>query len=76
MVDYPDVLKMLDKEDTDYFEEFIFYHRQLDSVRQESLGNLNLELSEFIKNYKFKKEIKTENIIKFSNFIDPGVFDD
>lgn len=73
---YPDVLKMLDKEDTDYFEEFIFYHRQLDSVRQESLGNLNLELSEFIKNYKFKKEITTENIIKFSNFIDPGVFDD
>jgi MoaA/NifB/PqqE/SkfB family radical SAM enzyme len=76
VVEYPNVLKMLDKEDTDYFEEFIFYHRQLDSIRQESLGNLNLELSEFIENYKFKKEIATEHIIKFSNFIDPGVFDD
>jgi len=73
---YPDVLKMLNADDPDYFEEFIFYHKQLDSLRQESLGNFNLELLEFIENYKPKKEITKEHIIKFHNFVDPGIFND
>jgi len=76
VVDYPDVLKMLDIEDTNYFEEFIFNHRQLDEVRQEFLGDLNLELLEFIKNYKVTRTVTSEHIIKFHNFVDPELFND
>jgi MoaA/NifB/PqqE/SkfB family radical SAM enzyme len=76
VAEYPDVLRMLDIEDTNYFEEFVFNHRQLDNIRQESLDDFNLELSEFISNYKFIKEVTLEQIIKFHNFVDPGVFND
>lgn len=76
VADYPDVLKMLDIDDTNYFEEFVFNHRQLDNIRKESLGDLNLELSEFINNYKFTKELTSKHIIKFHSFVDPGIFND
>ena len=73
---YPDVLKMLDIDDTNYFEEFIFYHTQLDSIRQESLGDLNLELSEYIKNYVSKKEVTRDQVRKFYPIIDLGSSND
>jgi molybdenum cofactor biosynthesis enzyme MoaA len=73
---YPDVLKMLDKEDTNYFEEFIFYHNTLDKLRHESLENFNIELSQYIKSYKVAKEITTESMANFYNFVDPGIFND
>ena len=73
---YPDVLKMLNANDPNYFEEFVFYHKQLDSLRQESLMDFNLELTEFINNYTYQKNVTTEDISKFYNFVDPGVFDD
>lgn len=76
VIEYPDVLKMLDIDDTNYFEEFIFNHRQLDEVRQEFLGDLNLELLEFIKNYKVTRTVTSEHIIKFHNFVDPELFND
>jgi uncharacterized Fe-S cluster-containing radical SAM superfamily protein len=70
IVEYPDVLKMLDIDDINYFEEFMFHHNRLDSMREESLGDLNKELLEFMNNYKCKKEITSDNLIKFYNFIE------
>lgn len=76
VLDYPEVLKMLDIDDTNYFEEFIFYHTQLDLIRQESLGNYNIELSNYISSYESTKEVTAEHIIKFHHFIDPALFND
>ena len=76
VIEYPDVLKMLDIDDINYFEEFIFNHKQLDQIRQEFLGDLNLELSEFIRNYKLTRTITSKQIIKFHNFVDPEIFND
>ena len=67
---------MLDINDINYFEEFIFNHKQLDQIRQEFLGDLNLELSEFIRNYKLTRTITSKQIIKFHNFVDPEIFND
>lgn len=69
--EYPDILKILNIKDDDYFDEFVFYHNQLDKSRQESLENLNLDLSEYIRTHKPKKQITTEDIIKFVRFVDP-----
>jgi sulfatase maturation enzyme AslB (radical SAM superfamily) len=69
---YPDVLKMLDINDTNYFEEFIFYHNKLDAIRQESLSEVNLELAEYIKNYKSEKAVTSEQVRKFYPIIDLG----
>lgn len=76
VVDYPDVLKMLDIDDPNYFEEFIFYHNQLDKIRQESLGSFNLELSEYMDSYKHVKEVTSETLAQFSQFTNPGVFNE
>lgn len=67
--DYPEILSMLDIDDPNYFDEFIFYHNKLDELRKESLGNLNLELSEFIESYKPTKQVTTEHIAQFHTFI-------
>lgn len=69
---YPDVLKMLDIDDTNYFEEFIFYHNKLDAIRQESLSEVNLELAEYIKNYKSEKAVTSDQVRKFYPIIDLG----
>lgn len=69
---YPNVLKMLDMDDTNYFEEFIFYHNKLDAIRQESLSEVNLELAEYIKNYKSEKEVTSDQVRKFYPIIDLG----
>ena len=69
---YPDVLKMLDIDDTNYFEEFIFYHKRLDSIRQESLKDVNLELAEYIENYKSEKAVTSDQVRKFYPIIDLG----
>lgn len=74
--EYPDVIKMLNANDPNYFEEFVFYHKQLDSVRQESLMDFNLELTEFINNYTYQKNITKEDISKFYNFVEPEWFND
>jgi len=42
----------------------------------QEIRELILELSEFIENYKSTKEITTKHIIKFYDFIDPGLFDE
>lgn len=76
VVDYPDVLKMLDIDDANYFEEFIFYHNQLDKIRQETIGSFNLELSEYMNSYKHTKEVTAETIAQFNQFINPDVFND
>jgi sulfatase maturation enzyme AslB (radical SAM superfamily) len=69
---YPNVLKMLDMDDTNYFEEFIFYHNKLDAIRQESLSEVNLELAEYIKNYKSEKAVTSDQVRKFYPIIDLG----
>ena len=69
---YPDVLKMLDIDDTNYFEEFIFYHNKLDAIRQESLSEVNLELAEYVKNYKSEKAVTSDQVRKFYPIIDLG----
>ena len=69
---HPDVLKMLDIDDTNYFEEFIFYHKRLDSIRQESLKDVNLELAEYIENYKSEKAVTSDQVRKFYPIIDLG----
>jgi len=69
---YPDVLKMLDIDDTNYFEEFIFYHKRLDSIRRESLKDVNLELAEYIENYKSEKAVTSDQVRKFYPIIDLG----
>ena len=63
--DYPEILKFLNIDDSEYFDEFIFYHNKVDNIRQESLEDLNLELSEFINSYAPKRTVVTENILKF-----------
>jgi len=65
LVNYPEILKILNVNDNECFDEFIFYHNKLDIERQETLGDLNLELSEFINSYTPKRTITTENILKF-----------
>jgi len=69
---YPNVLKMLDMDDTNYFEEFIFYHNKLDAIRQESLSEVNLELAEYIENYKSEKAVTSDQVRKFYPIIDLG----
>jgi sulfatase maturation enzyme AslB (radical SAM superfamily) len=74
--DYPEILSMLDIDNPNYFDEFIFYHNKLDTLRKESLGNLNPELSNFIDSYESKKQVTTEHIVKFHTFVPPEVFND
>jgi sulfatase maturation enzyme AslB (radical SAM superfamily) len=63
--DYPEILKFLNIDDSEYFDEFIFYHNKVDNIRQESLEDLNLELLKFINSYTPKRTIVTENILRF-----------
>jgi hypothetical protein len=63
---------MLGIDDTNYFEEFIFYHKRLDSIRQESLKDVNLELAEYIENYKSEKAVTSDQVRKFYPIIDLG----
>lgn len=50
--DYHDVLQELDTVGDDYFDHFLNFHNSLDSIRFESLGNMNSLLSEYISNKK------------------------
>jgi hypothetical protein len=62
--DYPEVLQFLNKEDTDYFEEFIFYNNTVDKLTNNSLKDANPELYEFMQSYKSTREIKPVDLQK------------
>ena len=68
--DYPEVLQFLNKEDTDYFEEFIFYNNTVDKLTNNSLKDVNPELYEFIQSYKLTREIKPVDLQKRYRQID------
>ena len=68
--DYPELLQFLNKDDNNYFEEFIFYNNSVDKLTGHSLKDVNLELAEYIENYKSKKEISNQHVRKFYPVID------
>jgi len=49
---FRDIKIELDFEGNDLFNHFLNFHEKLDNIRNESLGNANPVLSEYIKNYK------------------------
>jgi MoaA/NifB/PqqE/SkfB family radical SAM enzyme len=49
---YSDVLHELQNTEKDLFDHFLNFHDKLDSIRKETLGDLNPMLSNYIKNYK------------------------
>jgi sulfatase maturation enzyme AslB (radical SAM superfamily) len=48
---YSDILLELHDTKKDLFDHFLNFHDKLDSIRKETLGDLNPMLSEYIKNY-------------------------
>lgn len=62
---FPEVLKMLDKDDADLFDEFVFFHNTLDQLREENFDNLNPELSDYIKTHQQKKRVNPNNLLKY-----------
>jgi hypothetical protein len=62
--DYPEVLQFLNKEDINYFEEFIFYNDTVDKLTNNSLKDVNPELYEFMQTYKLTREIKSVDLQK------------
>lgn len=62
---FPEVLKMLDKDDVDLFDEFVFFHNTLNELRGEDFDNLNSELFNYIKQHKQRKNITPKNLLEF-----------
>jgi hypothetical protein len=62
---FPEVLKMLDKDDVDLFDEFVSFHNTLDQLRGENFENLNPELSDYIKIHQRKKSITPTHLRKY-----------
>ena len=62
---FPEVLKMLDKDDADLFDEFVFFHNTLDQLRGENFNNLNPELSDYMKTHQQKKCITPNHLLKY-----------
>jgi MoaA/NifB/PqqE/SkfB family radical SAM enzyme len=62
---FPEVLKMLDKDDIDLFDEFVSFHNTLDQLRGENFDNLNPELSDYMKTHQQKKRVTPTHLLKY-----------
>ena len=62
---FPEVLQMLDKDDVDLFDEFVFFHNTLNELRGEDFDNLNPELSDYMKTHQQKKYITPNHLSKY-----------
>jgi hypothetical protein len=51
---YSEVLNMLNQPGEDLFDQFLFFHNKLDSLRKEQLGDANQLLSNYIAQYECK----------------------
>lgn len=60
---YSDVLLELQNTEKDLFDHFLNFHDTLDSIRKETLGNLNPMLSQYISSYK-RKDINSQLFFK------------
>lgn len=52
--DYSEVLSMLNQPGEDLFDQFLFFHNKLDSLRKEQLGGANQLLADYIAQYECK----------------------
>lgn len=63
------IVAYMDSGGQDLFSEFINYSKKLDNLRNESMGDHNPFLKEFIDQYPNKTEFKREIFLKFLNDI-------
>lgn len=52
--EYSEVLSMLNQKGENLFDEFLFFHNKLDSLRKEQLGNANQLLSDYLAQHTSK----------------------
>jgi len=61
---YKELLSVLDTSGGNYFSEFVTYHQSLDLIRNETLGDCNSLLNEYINNYKLTKSVSKADMFK------------
>lgn len=61
---YKDLLSVLDTPAEDYFPEFVTYHQSLDTIRNETLGDCNALLNDYINNYKTTKTVSKNDMLR------------